>query len=224
MKNNILFQIIIISVFLFNSFAQKHQTPLLDKKATNLSKSNELSSPLRTIKSYQIEENINMNFGGYTTKYTVSDSSLINTNDLGPNNTRVIKEQFIVAKPPKELQIEPITDSVKPNLKISILKPADSSKRQDEYAYVFMIKTYERIAEKGYKSLDIFQKLGNSFYFSDEPDKAAKWYKELFAMTSDLGAEYYYRYSYCLKAIGQSQESNEMLEKFNKLSGNNSSK
>jgi hypothetical protein len=39
-----------------------------------------------------------------------------------------------------------------------------------------------RVAEKGYKS-EIFQKLGNAFYFNDELDKAARWYAELFAIT-----------------------------------------
>jgi tetratricopeptide (TPR) repeat protein len=50
------------------------------------------------------------------------------------------------------------------------------------------IKTYERIAEKGYKSVDLFQKLGNAYYFNSEFDKAAKWYGELFALdSSDFG-------------------------------------
>jgi hypothetical protein len=39
-----------------------------------------------------------MNFGGYTTTYTVSDSTLVNTNDLGPNNTRVVTKQFVETK------------------------------------------------------------------------------------------------------------------------------
>jgi hypothetical protein len=44
-------------------------------------------------------------------------------------------------------------------------------------------KKLTRVAEKGYKSAEIFQKLGNAFYFNDELDKAARWYAELFAIT-----------------------------------------
>ena len=33
------------------------------------------------------------------------------------------------------------------------------------------------LAEKGYKSAELFKKLGNSYYFNGELDKAAKWYK-----------------------------------------------
>jgi tetratricopeptide (TPR) repeat protein len=56
-------------------------------------------------------------------------------------------------------------------------------------------KPYERIAEKD-KSVDLFQKLGNAYYFNSEFDKAAKWYGELFALDSlDFGTRYYYRYA-----------------------------
>jgi hypothetical protein len=39
---------------------------------------------------------------------------------------------------------------------------------------------------KGYKSVDLFQKMGNSYYSNSRLDKAAKWYGELFAITADL--------------------------------------
>ncbi|MFE3872745.1 flagellar motor protein MotB, partial [Flavobacterium sp. ZS1P70] len=49
-----------------------------------------------------------------------------------------------------------------------------ADKKYDNYAYVDAIKTYERVAEKGYKSVDMFKKLGNAYYFNGELDKAAK--------------------------------------------------
>jgi len=63
-------------------------------------------------------------------------------------------------------------------------------KKYNSFAYIDAIKTYERVAEKGYKSEDMFQKLGNSYYFNGELDKAAKWYDELFAMAPDQQPEY----------------------------------
>lgn len=221
MKNTLLFYIIIVSISSFNSTAQKREISLADKENKSLQKTEEVSRNLRTVKSYHVEESIKMNFGGYTTTYNVSDSSLINTYDLGPNNKRIITPKFADLEKEIDSQKETIPNSVKPKSTSSNLKPADTLKKQGEYASVMMINTYERVAEKGYKSIDIFRQLGNKFYFNDELEKAARWYEELFAMTSDLEPEYYYRYSASLMAIGQNEKANEMLARFNQLSGNN---
>lgn len=100
------------------------------------------------------------------------------------------------------------------------VKKADS--KYEKYAYIDAIKTYERVANKGYKSADMFQKLGNAYYFNAELEKAAKWYGELFAITEDVEPEYYYRYSQALKSIDEYEKANDMLLKFNQKSGNDS--
>ena len=94
-----------------------------------------------------------------------------------------------------------------------------AEKKYGNYAYIDAIKTYERVADKGYKSADMFQKLGNSYYYNAEFDEAAKWYGELFVLTQDVEPEYYYRYAQSLRSIGQNDKANEMLEKFNQRSG-----
>ena len=99
-------------------------------------------------------------------------------------------------------------------------KTASADKKYDNYAYIDAIKTYERIAEKGYKSEDLFKKLGNSFYFNSEFEKAAKWYGELFAMNSEVEPEYYYRYAQSLKSAGNTIKANQILELFNQKSKN----
>lgn len=101
-------------------------------------------------------------------------------------------------------------------------KLAAADKKYDNYAYIDAIKTYERVAEKGYKSVDMFQKLGNAYYFNSDYQNAAKWYAELFAMNTELAPEYYYRYSHSLKSIGDFKKSDEMLALFNQKSGNDS--
>ena len=98
-----------------------------------------------------------------------------------------------------------------------------ADKKYDNYAYIDAIKTYEKVAEKGYKSADMFKKLGNSYYFNAELEQAAKWYGELFAVyTTDLEPEYYFRYAQSLRSIGQNDKANELLELFNQKSGNDS--
>ena len=89
-----------------------------------------------------------------------------------------------------------------------------ADKKYEQYAYINAIKTYERIAKKGYKSVEMFKKLGNSYYFNAELEQAGKWYDELFSMTQDVDAEYYYRYAQTLKAAGKYAKAGEMLLKF----------
>jgi outer membrane protein OmpA-like peptidoglycan-associated protein/tetratricopeptide (TPR) repeat protein len=100
------------------------------------------------------------------------------------------------------------------------LKVVKAEKDFDKYAYVDAIKTYERLFEKGYKSQEMLQNLGDAYYFKADLDNAAKWYTELFAMTQDVEPEYYYRYSQSLKAIKDYKKADEMLVKFNQKSGN----
>lgn len=95
-----------------------------------------------------------------------------------------------------------------------------ANKKYDNNAYVDAIATYERIADKGYKDEKMFQKLGNAYYFNAELPKAEKWYGELFTMNKEQEAEYHYRYAQCLKSVGKYDKANEMMEQFNKKSGN----
>ncbi|WP_316633930.1 OmpA family protein [uncultured Flavobacterium sp.] len=99
-------------------------------------------------------------------------------------------------------------------------KLASGDKKYDNYAYIDAIKTYERVAKKGYKSEDMFKKLGNSFYFNSEFDKAAKWYGELFAMNAEQEPEYYYRYAQSLKSTGDTAKANQMFDLFHQKSKN----
>ena len=100
------------------------------------------------------------------------------------------------------------------------LKEKKADKQYEKFAYVDAIKTYERLFEKGYKSPEMLQKLGNAYYFNADLEKAAKWYTELFALTQDVDPEYYYRYAQSLKAIKDYKKADEMLAKFNEKSGN----
>lgn len=92
-----------------------------------------------------------------------------------------------------------------------------ADKKYDNLSYVDAISVYEKIANKGYKSVDLFQKLGNSYYFNADYVNANKWYTELFNLNEQIDPEYYYRYSQTLKSVGDNVKSNENLEKFSQL-------
>jgi outer membrane protein OmpA-like peptidoglycan-associated protein/tetratricopeptide (TPR) repeat protein len=90
-----------------------------------------------------------------------------------------------------------------------------ADKKYNSYAYIDAIKTYEKVASKGYKSEDMFKKLGNAYYFNSDFEGAAKWYGELFAMSTDVEPEYYYRYAQSLKSTGDTNKANRLLDEFN---------
>lgn len=100
------------------------------------------------------------------------------------------------------------------------IKAAD--KNYDQFAYIDAIKVYENIARKGYKSTDLFQKLGNAYYFNGELAKAEKWYTALFDLKKTVPTEYYYRYAQSLKAIGDYKKADTILDQFSLKSGQDS--
>lgn len=93
-------------------------------------------------------------------------------------------------------------------------KLAKAGKLYDNYAYIDAIKIYENIASKGYKSAELFQKLGNAYYFNSEFAEANRWYTELFTLGIEPEPEYYYRFSQTLKSIGDYDKSAQMMKKF----------
>lgn len=96
---------------------------------------------------------------------------------------------------------------------------SSADKKYDDYAYADAIKAYESLIEKGTKDEKILQRLANSYYFLSELQSALQWYDELFPMNEEQEPEYLYRYAQCLKASGNYQKGNEVLEKFNLKAG-----
>ena len=90
-------------------------------------------------------------------------------------------------------------------------KVAIATKNYDNLAYVDAVKVYKRVAEKGYKSIEVFQRLANAYYFQANLEEAAKWYGELFLLTQDLEPEYFIRYAQSLKSIGQYTKADEIM-------------
>ena len=86
-----------------------------------------------------------------------------------------------------------------------------------DFAYVKTSEILLEVANKGYKSVDLFQKLANSYYFRNEMEDASKWYGELMALNEVIDSEYYFRYALALKGIENYQESDKWMKKFNEL-------
>ena len=98
-----------------------------------------------------------------------------------------------------------------------------ADKKYENFAYIDAIKIYEKVAEKGYKSAPMFEKLGNAYYFNGQLDKAVYWYKELFEIPdAKILPTYYYRYAQSLRSIGENDKADSILAQFDKITNNDS--
>ena len=77
-----------------------------------------------------------------------------------------------------------------------------------------VVGTYERIMDKGYKSVDMITKVADQHFFDGDLISAAKWYNELFCCAIDLEPVYYYRYAQSLKAVNQPEKADVMMKIF----------
>jgi outer membrane protein OmpA-like peptidoglycan-associated protein/tetratricopeptide (TPR) repeat protein len=100
------------------------------------------------------------------------------------------------------------------NANAQSLSVRQADKKYNNYAYADAIKFYENAIKEGSTEENVFQKLGNSYYFTGDLKQALKCYQELFAINRNQEAEYLYRYSQCLKSAGNYTKSDEILDIF----------
>ncbi|MBS7230321.1 hypothetical protein KHA90_04730 [Flavobacterium psychroterrae] len=225
MKTNWRFFIVITFVFSLNGFGQNTNPTLAVASNDNPTSGyvNILKDD-RIIVAYYVEETINMTFGKRVTKYEVSKLNMVYTNDLGPNNTRVVIPIYRKEKvKPTELNlqsktiVEDVATTIEP-IKVEVIAPAASPK----YLNIDVVSTYAKVLDKGYRTEEMLTKVADRAYFDGDLATAAKYYEELFAMKANLDPMYYYRYAQSLKGINQTQKAEEAMLLFeSKNIGNN---
>ncbi|MEZ0184719.1 OmpA family protein [Flavobacterium oncorhynchi] len=92
------------------------------------------------------------------------------------------------------------------------IKNAD--KLFNNYAYFDAIKIYEKVAENGYLSVELVQKLADANFFNAQYIDANRWYEKLFELNEEVEKIYYFRYAQTLKAVSDYKRSNEYMQKF----------
>lgn len=104
------------------------------------------------------------------------------------------------------------------NAQESKLKKANQ--KYDDLSYIDAAKVYLQVAESGYKSEELFKKIGNTYYFKADYKDAEKWYGELYKLNSKtLETEYLLRYSQSLKAVGKEKKAEHVYDQFLNASG-----
>ncbi len=95
---------------------------------------------------------------------------------------------------------------------------AKADERYDEYSFSPAIDIYKKVLDKGYVSLDLLKRLGNSYYFNAKYEEAANIYKRLAeAYPDDTEPDYYFRYAQSLKTLGDYDEASNIMAKFREL-------
>ena len=92
----------------------------------------------------------------------------------------------------------------------------------DRYAYIDAREVYLKVVEDGYGSAEIYKKLGDTYYWNSEYDNASKWYLHLVEIFPEqTTAEYYLRAAQSLKTQGDYIRSDQMMEQYILLAGDN---
>lgn len=100
------------------------------------------------------------------------------------------------------------------------LKEAD--KMFEGFAFIDAQKIYLEVAKTGYKSENLFKKLGDSYYFNNDLENALNWYAKLYELNPNLPKEYLFKYAQSLKSVKQYDEADLIMLKFNALNKNDS--
>lgn len=103
----------------------------------------------------------------------------------------------------------------------SQLEKAD--KKFEQYAFIDAQKIYLKIAEEGFESAELFQKLGDSYYFNGLYEDGSQWYEKLITQfPEETTPEYFFRYAQTLKALKEYKKSDEIMLQFRELKGEDS--
>lgn len=92
------------------------------------------------------------------------------------------------------------------------LLTADKKFKQEQY--IEAVKIYEQLAKKGVASVEIYERLGDSYYFNANYEKAFVWYQKLYELNANCSSEYLYRYAQCLKSTGNYDLAKTILEQY----------
>ncbi|WP_396596275.1 OmpA family protein [Dokdonia sp. R86516] len=89
------------------------------------------------------------------------------------------------------------------------------TKNFNQYDFVDAQKIYQKVADKGYESADLFKRLGDSYYLNARYDKAAVYFGKLIKEFPEVAeAEAYFRYALSLRATKDYALSDRMMSRF----------
>ncbi|WP_431242063.1 OmpA family protein [Flavobacterium sp. P21] len=88
-----------------------------------------------------------------------------------------------------------------------------------KFAFIEAIKLYNEQIKKGNNSVELYTKLGDSYYFNSNYPEAANCYAKVLANSNDSHLEYYFRYAQALNNSQKYKESEAVMKEYYKKSG-----
>jgi outer membrane protein OmpA-like peptidoglycan-associated protein len=83
-------------------------------------------------------------------------------------------------------------------------------------SYVSAIQIYERLANKGMGSEQIYEKLGDANYFNANYAQAEQWYTKRYELKGTFPKEFLYRYGQSLKSAGKNDQATQIMAQYAK--------
>lgn len=96
---------------------------------------------------------------------------------------------------------------------------ARANEKYGDYNYIDAAEIYEDVVASGFKSVELLQKLGNTYYFNARYGKAETAYAQLFELSEDVAPVYYLRYAQSLRANGKEREAKQFYDRYVKKGG-----
>lgn len=94
-------------------------------------------------------------------------------------------------------------------------KVKKGDKNFEKFAYIDSRDIYLKVVDKGFESQDLYQHLGDSYYFTAELEEASKWYDLLFQKYKQtVTSEFYFRYAQTLKSLKKYDEADAIMARF----------
>ena len=91
-----------------------------------------------------------------------------------------------------------------------------AKKKFDSQSYVSAIEIYERLANKGMGSEQIYEKLGDANYFNAKYVQAEQWYSKRYELKGTFPKEFLYRYAQSLKSAGKNDQAKQIMAQYTK--------
>lgn len=217
MKTHTIRFIVLAGVFSLNCFGQVSQVITNPDVRKAPLKFDDKSDEDLVIEAYCVEEVINLATGKQRiTTYEVSKLDMVNTYDLGPNNTRTVTAIYRKAhvKATNTIAASKITTTETKQT----IQPVTIKTTVPEYSKgsvsIDVLNIYANVVDKGYKSADMLKKVADKYYFENNFEAAAKCYLQLFSIEENSEPVFYLRCAKSLKAINQPEKAEEMTKLF----------
>ncbi len=95
------------------------------------------------------------------------------------------------------------------------------NKRFNDFEFIEAIDSYKKIINQGKGSIEVYQKLGDAYYYNSDLENAGKWYQKMFEyrteqlndsiIVEELQPEYYYKAAHCYKHLEKYDEAKRLI-------------